>query len=85
MESPLKAFLERYKNLIPTDRVIKETVVEVLEEVCDVSIETNQVTVRRGVVFLRVSPHVRALVYRKKDQLMQEVSSRSGKDITDVR
>ncbi|MEX0934763.1 MAG: hypothetical protein WDZ70_00350 [Candidatus Paceibacterota bacterium] len=85
MESPLKKFLERYRHLIPKSRIIKERVVEVLKEECNISLEENQINVRNSIVYLRIPSNARSIIYRKKNTLIKNINEGGKVNIEDIR
>lgn len=85
MENPLQNFLSRYKNLIPTSRVIKEVVVRVVGNECGISLEENQVDVRNSIVYLRIPPSARSMIYRKKNTLLERINAEGNAVVGDIR
>lgn len=85
METPLQNLLSRYKNLIPASRAVKEAVVKTVGEECDLALESNQVDVRSSIVYLRVSPSARSLIFRKKNTLLERINGDIDVTIQDIR
>lgn len=67
---PLASLLERFKHIVPTERVTRGTVLLVVQEVCGITLRDQDVRIQQGVVFLAVHPiHKNEILLQKKNVL----------------
>ena len=69
----LSDLLSKYKDLIPTDSLIKEAVVEVMDKMFDVKLDKKDITVSRGVIYLKTSNTVKMEILIHKREIMKKL------------
>ena len=81
----ISQYLEKFKTLGMGDQSLKEALVFVIKEVVGVEIESKNVLIKNGEVFIKVSPSIKNAIFIKKDQIMKKVEERVGQKTLDIR
>lgn len=66
-------FLEKFKNITPPDKYVKEVFITVVKSVVGIEIEKEDLDVRNGVIFISADPIVKNEIFLKKSEIMKNL------------
>ena len=81
-------FLEKFKNITPPDKFVKEVLIDVVKDVVSVEIEKDNIDVRNGTIFISVDPIIKNEIFLKKSEVMENLKEKLKiykKTIKDIR
>ncbi len=67
----ISGFLEKFKNLKPSDTYIKDVFISCVKEIMNVDITKNEITVQRETIFLNVHPTLKTELYLHKKAILK--------------
>ena len=73
-------FLEKFKNLKPTDTYIQEAFIETVKEVMNVELSKSEITVKRHTIFLNVHSTLKTELYLRKKEILQTLEKKLKKE-----
>jgi hypothetical protein len=77
----LDGFLKKFHAIIPRDALVKETLIQVVQEMFTVTLTKNQIKVQGKNIFLSLSPLVKQEILFKKEEVLQYLAGRIGSHI----
>ena len=77
----IKGLLERFKKLKPTDTFVKEAFIETLNEVMNVEINKDEITVSGSNIFLNVHPTLKSEIFLKKRAILELLEKKLEKKL----
>jgi hypothetical protein len=76
---PLKAFLERFKHLTPPEALVKNAIVQALQELFQITVAKEQIRIGRDYIFLDSPPLLKGEIYLRKEELLRRVHEILGR------
>lgn len=81
----LEDFLKKYADIEPSDKKVKETIIEALKKTLNIELSKDQITYNNKVLRIKASPLVRAQIHTKKAEIIsylkEHLEEKSPKDI----
>ncbi len=71
-------FLARFTQLLPPDARVKEATKQVLSEELDLELNLDQIEVKRGQIYIQVSPLVKNLLFINRERVTEQITKRLG-------
>lgn len=82
----LSSFLDKFKNITPSNKVVEDTVIDVVEEVLDMELEEGQVKLDRNVIYINTSPIRKNRIHIYKHEIIDLLNNRlNKKTVKDIR
>ena len=84
----IKAFLSKFRLLIPPDQFIKKECVLVIKEMFGIKIKKESLSLKNNTIYINTSSTIKRELFIKKESLLVELSkriSKYNKNITDIR
>jgi hypothetical protein len=81
----LASYLERFKLILPTERVTRNAVSLVVEELCGVLLRDQDIRVQQGVVLLTIHPIHKNEILLRKNEIVELLKKRHLVSVRDVR
>jgi hypothetical protein len=85
MWKDISVFLEKFKNLKPSNELLKEDLVKIIKTKTNIEVSKDEIDVRNYVGFIKAQPIIKneILLHKKEilDQTKQTFSLRNIKDI----
>lgn len=81
----ISQYLEKFKNIGQSERLLKEAVFIIIKEVVGVEVEAKNISVRNGEIIFKVSPAIKNAIYIKKELILNKINERSASLINNVR
>jgi hypothetical protein len=75
----IKDLLDRWNTALFSEERKKETLARVLGEAIGVSLNTNDVKIQNGTVFLNIKPIYKNEIFLKKDKILSKMEESFGK------
>jgi len=72
------AFFAKYSHIAPPEKIIKEALIEVIQEILHTSLSGDDVTIQNGKVFLNVSSSFKNELYFNKKKCIELVNQKLG-------
>ncbi|MFQ5661677.1 MAG: hypothetical protein ACE5F2_00280 [Candidatus Paceibacteria bacterium] len=69
-------FLEKFKNITPPDKFVKDVLIGVVKDVVNIEIEKENIDVRNGTIFISADPIIKNEIFLKKSEIMQNLTGR---------
>lgn len=69
-------FLEKFKNITPPDKFVKDVLISVVKEVANIDIEKDNIDVRNGTIFISVDPIIKNEIFLRKSEIMQNLTEK---------
>lgn len=69
----LSDLLAKYKNLVPTDSIKKEAVIEVISKVFQIDLQKTDISLSNNIIFLKTSSKLKAEVFMNKTSIMRDL------------
>lgn len=69
-------FLEKFKNITPPDKFVKEVLIDVVKDIVDIEIEKDNIDVRNGTIFISVDPIIKNEIFLKKSEVMENLKEK---------
>lgn len=79
MEISLSKLLDKYKNIVPTERIIREAVEKAIKETINIELERKDISYTKGVVYVNTSTLVKNKVYLNKEKILYNLRENLGK------
>jgi len=67
----LSDLLSKYKNLIPTDSLKKEAVIEVISKCFGIDLEKKDISISNNIIYLKTSTKLKAEVFMHKINILR--------------
>lgn len=74
-------FLDKFKNLEPSDKFIKDAFVAVIKELFDEEITENELEIQNQTIYLRVHPALKSEIYIKKARTLELLHKKLNKNL----
>lgn len=82
----LDDYLSKFKNLRPPVRSVKKVCIEAIQEECDITLRSHELSVNGGVVFITTNPIIKSEIMIKKGILLQRIKRKTlGIPISEIR
>lgn len=81
-------FLERFKNITPPDKFVKDVFIYVVKDAVNIEIEKDDLDVRNGTIFISIDPIIKSEIFLKKNEIMKNLTKKLKeykKTIRDIR
>lgn len=75
----IKDLLNRFSKIIETGEGNKKFITETIREITGISIETEDITVKNGIISLKIKPIYKNEIFIKKDQIFSKLKESLGK------
>ncbi len=69
----LKELLSKYKNLVPTDSLKKEAVIEVISKCFKINLEKKDISLSNNIIFLKTSTKLKSEVFIHKKDILRDL------------
>lgn len=69
-------FLEKFKNITPPDKFVKEELISAVKDVVGIAIEKDNIDVRNGTIFISVDPIIKNEIFLKKSEVMENLKEK---------
>lgn len=66
-------FLEKFKNITPPDKFVKDVLISVVKETTNIDIEKDNIDVRNGTIFISVDPIIKNEIFLKKGEVLENL------------
>lgn len=76
----IEKFLDRFKNIIPTDRAIKQAAVAAVYDSLKVTIPTESVVYHNRTLYFKTSPALKGEIFIHKKKILDYLKKTLGKD-----
>jgi len=70
----LSDLLSKYKNIVPTDSLKKEAVIEVIDKMFDLKLEKKDVSVSNNIIYLKCSTKLKSEIFIHKTEILKKLS-----------
>lgn len=81
----ISSFLEKFKLLLRSSSFEREMVSGALFDVLGVKIDTKNITLKNGFVYLQVPPVLKSEIVMRKIQILGKLGERGIKNIKDIK
>lgn len=71
-------FLKKFKNFVPLEKTIKDTLVEIVQEETGILLPKESVSVHNNVIFIHTTPAIKNELFMRKQRLLFEMKKRIG-------
>lgn len=81
-------FLEKFRNITPPDKFVKDVLIDVVKETANIDIEKENLDVRNGVIFISIDSIIKNEIFLKKAEIMKNLTEKLKKykkTIRDIR
>ncbi len=75
----IKDLLGRFSKLLETGEGSKKLVQDTVKEVTNISIETKDIKIKNGTIFLNIKPLYKNEIFLKKGQIFSKLNNLLGK------
>ena len=75
----IKDLLGKFSKILETGEGSKQLVLEVIREVTGILIETKDIKIKNGVIYLDIKPIYKNEIFLKKDQIFSKLKETLGK------
>jgi len=73
--------LDRFKNLEPPERVVRDAVVSAIDSIIDIQIEPSSINMsNNGILYISVQSSVKASVFEQKDIVISRINNLLNRD-----
>jgi len=69
----IKFFLEKFKNFVPSDRVLKTAVIAAVKKQTKIELTLSAIKISGWQIYLTVKPVVRSEIFIKRERIMAEL------------
>jgi len=69
----LSSLLEKYKNIVPTDSLKKEAVIEVISKCFQINLEKKDISLSNNVIYLKTSSKLKSEVFMHKIMILKNL------------
>ena len=73
----ISKFLERFKNFIPQEILLKRALVEIILEVTGRKLKTTDIKIFKNKAFINCSPNLKNLIFIKKNKILEKFNSKN--------
>jgi len=81
----ISSYLEKFKNIGVKELLLKEKVAASVERIVKISISHKDVTIKNGIVTIKMKPMEKSELFIKKNQLLSAVNEGESVKIKDIR
>ena len=79
-------YLERFKNLKPGKKVIKEDVVKIISNIIGLDIKEYNIDIKNNTAYIKTEPIIKNQIFLKKQQILKQfLKEISTKNLRDIR
>lgn len=79
-------YLDRFKNITPPERFLKEAVAEAIEATCGISLTSDEINIKNNNIFLNIDSVEKNEIFLKKYAVLDYIKNKAHvKTITDIR
>lgn len=72
-------FLEKFKNITPPDKFVKDVLIGVVKDTVNIDIEKDNIDVRNGTIFITVDPIIKSEIFFKKSEIIKSLTEKLKK------
>lgn len=72
----ISSFLEKFKNITPPDKFVKDEFIGVVKDVIGIDIKKENIAVRGGKIFLSIDPIVKNEIFLRKRDMLETLKER---------
>jgi uncharacterized ubiquitin-like protein YukD len=65
----IELFLEKYKNFGQSEKKLKEKIIKTIKDFFDINLETRQIEIKNGKIFIKISGVEKAEIFLNKNKL----------------
>ncbi len=82
----ISELLLRFEKILGGQRNQKHIIIEIVKDKINISLNTDSITLKNGVVFFKVKPIIKNEILFKKDELLMEIKKEiPGLVVEDIR
>jgi hypothetical protein len=82
----VSSFLEKFKEILGADQLLKDAVSKVLFDIFSIKIDPKNIDFKNGVISIKTNPAFKSEIFMKKVFILEEIRKSSGnKNIKDLR
>lgn len=83
----ISSFFKRYNNIEPPERFVKEAIQEVLQEVFNVVIQPEHISLSKSTAFIEMSGPLKNEIFLRKQELLERINTKlkTHKKLIDLR
>lgn len=78
-------YLSKFKHILGAEKIQKDIVVSVLKSEAGINIDSDIVSVKRGVALINGSPALKSTIFLHKEKILTELKSVTENKIFDIR
>jgi plasmid replication initiation protein len=71
--------LKKFKNIAVAQELVKNETAEIINKKTGITINTQQVSLLGNKIFLKGSPAIKSLVFMRKNEILNELKNKLGK------
>lgn len=71
-------FLKRFKIILPTDRLVRDSLRVAIRESTGIDLSEREITVRGTVAYLLTDPRVKSEVFMRRGEILRAVNERAA-------
>ncbi|MFZ2072558.1 MAG: hypothetical protein WA101_00860 [Minisyncoccia bacterium] len=75
----IKDLLLRFNNILLSEEVKKESIKNIISEVINVPIQSNDIKIKNGTVYLSIKPIYKSEIFMKREKILQKLQESLGK------
>lgn len=76
----LSELLSKYKNLVPTDSIKKEAVIEVISKCFQIDLEKKDISLSNNIIYLKTSTKLKSEIFMHKKEILRQLKEILAKD-----
>ncbi|MHB8651907.1 MAG: hypothetical protein ACYC8S_02115 [Minisyncoccota bacterium] len=76
----IEKFLERFRNIVPTDRAVKQAAVAAVYDSLKITIPTESVVYHNQTLYFKTSPALKGEIFIHKKKILEYLKNSLGKD-----
>jgi hypothetical protein len=67
----IESFLEKFKHIVPTDRIIKEQCIKTIHDICGITLEEKNIFVISSTITLTCRPAIKNEIILHKEEVLE--------------
>ena len=67
---PIKNFLEKFRNIIRSDKELKNKIVESIQKETSVRVSESKIKIKENTAFIQENPIVKSEIFLKKEKIL---------------
>lgn len=75
----IKDLLARFDNILLSEEVKKNSILDILERVLGLKIKTEDIKIKNNIIYLNIKPIYKSEIFLKKDKIFFELEKSLGK------